>query len=234
MLCNDRSPPNALAFRCGRGTRFVPSPSVGSSFLTSHHTLRCPSCSFAGLGRGLPLSTRPNNRRMPSGIVRGCGGQPGMSRSIGSRSVAPSFTSAWPTNRPPPMAQAPTLRTSAVELTPVAAALRHLAPLERPPEQTPQLRPQFRGERERILIAPDHEVLAPAHRETIVIGEGDHALGTGLHAVGAEACPTQVITGGEPAQIVACGRSTRLTNTIGERQESLRGPSLYTLPTTIW
>ena len=34
-----------------------------------------------------------------------------MSKSIGSRSVAPSFTSAWPMNGPPPMAQAPTAMT---------------------------------------------------------------------------------------------------------------------------
>ena len=79
-----------------------------------------------------------------------------------------------------------------VGLAPVAAARGHLAQLERPAEQAPQLRVERRGERERILIAADHEVLAPAHREPVVVGEGDRALGAGLHAVGAEEAAAEV------------------------------------------
>ncbi len=100
----------------------------------------------------------------------------------------------------PPEVPAHRVEDIGIELAPIAAARRYLAQLERPPEQAMQLRTQLRGERERILIAADHEVLAPAHRETIVIGEGDRALGTGLHAVGAEEAAAEVDLSRLPAR----------------------------------
>src|ERR1039457_2860510 len=56
-------------------------------------------------------SSLPRSRSRPSRIVSGCGGQPGMKRSIGRTDDAPSCCSGWPADGPPLIAPAPTAIT---------------------------------------------------------------------------------------------------------------------------
>src|SRR4051812_20141869 len=77
-----------------------------------------------------------------------------------------------------------------VRLAAVAPARAHHPELQRSTKEPPQVLVESGGPR--IVPALEHQVLPAARGQPVLAGEGDRALGTRLHAVGAEQAAAQV------------------------------------------